>query len=167
MTRAKAFEIVERPPTVEEHLMLWQAAGWGTVDSRMAETSIARSVHAVVAEAEGRTVGMGRIVGDGAMYFYIQDVAVLPEYRGRGIGRAIVERLLAYIRANRYAQGLAFVGLFASPGKEGFYERFGFRDHSPSMTGMFLVMEDAEPAGVAIVTGGGSGKENSEGGGSV
>ncbi|MGF7030728.1 GNAT superfamily N-acetyltransferase [Paenibacillus mucilaginosus] len=162
MEPAKEFEITVRRPTVAEHQMLWQAAGWGTVDSRMAEASLARSVHAVVAEAEGRVVGMGRIVGDGAMYFYIQDVAVLPGYRERGVGRAIVERLLAYIRANRYEQGLAFVGLFASPGKEGFYERFGFRDHSPGMTGMFLVMEDSAPAREDRETGG-SGEENSEG----
>ena len=44
-------------------------------------------------------VGMGRIVGDGAIYFYIQDVAVKPEHQGRGVGRQIMEHLLAYLQA--------------------------------------------------------------------
>ncbi|MCR5501527.1 MAG: GNAT family N-acetyltransferase [Lachnospiraceae bacterium] len=30
-------------------------------------------------------VGMGRLVGDGVMYWYLQEIVVLPEYQGRGI----------------------------------------------------------------------------------
>jgi len=33
---------------------------------------------------------MGRIVGDGVTICYIQDVIVLPEYQGKGIGKAII-----------------------------------------------------------------------------
>ncbi len=82
---------------------------------------------------------MGRIVGDGHMYFYIQDVAVLPEFQGHGIGDAIINQLLQYIRSHCCSS--AFVGLFASHGNDTFYERYGFKNHAPGMTGMFKVME--------------------------
>lgn len=135
----RQFEIIERLPTVLEHQTLWEAVGWGSVNIEMTERSIANSVYGVVAVHDKNIIGMGRIVGDGAMYFYIQDVAVLPDHQGKGIGEQIIEKLLEYIRGH-CSEG-AFVGLFASHGKDKFYERFGFKDHSPGMTGMFMVME--------------------------
>ena len=79
---------------------------------------------------------MGRVVGDGAIFFYLQDIAVLPEHQGAGVGSQIVERLLADIA--RRAPPQAFVGLFASAGRAPFYERYGFQAHS-ALTGMFQV----------------------------
>lgn len=131
--------IIERPPTVLEHKTLWEAVGWGKVNIEMTEQSIANSVYGVVAISDGNVIGMGRIVGDGAMYYYIQDVAVLPEHQNKGIGKKIIDKLLNYINEN--CAGAGFVGLFASHGKDEFYEKFGFKDHSPGMTGMFMVMD--------------------------
>ncbi|QHW31779.1 GNAT family N-acetyltransferase [Paenibacillus rhizovicinus] len=140
-----SYEIIERSPTVSEHQALWDSVSWGNLDTGMSEQSIANSIYAVVVEIEGQAVGMGRIVGDGAMYFYLQDVAVHPDHQGHGLGKRIVERLLAYIRQHKHEKGIAFVGLFASQGKEPFYEQFGFKDHSPGMTGMFTVFEPTAP----------------------
>ncbi|AJY74687.1 GNAT family N-acetyltransferase [Paenibacillus beijingensis] len=136
-----SYEIIERLPTVKEHKTLWEAVGWGPIDTEMSAQSIAHSIYGVVAVSNGEVVGMGRIIGDGAMYFYIQDVAVLPEYQRKGIGGKIVARLLDHIKARRFTNGIAFVGLFASHGKEPFYETFGFKDYSPKMTGMFTVLD--------------------------
>ncbi|RUT30694.1 N-acetyltransferase [Paenibacillus zeisoli] len=135
------YEIIERLPTVAEHQFLWESVGWGDVDTGMTKASIAASVYGVVAVHKGVTVGMGRIVGDGAMYFYIQDVAVLPEHQASGVGSRILEQLLTFIRTSTHPSGAAFIGLFASEGKEKFYEKHGFRDYSPGMTGMFTVMD--------------------------
>ncbi|MEX1030375.1 MAG: GNAT family N-acetyltransferase [Paenibacillaceae bacterium] len=70
------------------------------------------------------------------MKAYRQDVAVVPEHQSRGVGKQIIETLLAYIKKNKYN---AFIGLFASEGKDKFYEHYGFGNHSPEMTGMFTV----------------------------
>ncbi|WP_138756181.1 GNAT family N-acetyltransferase [Paenibacillus sinopodophylli] len=137
----KTYLLIERPPTVVEHHTLWEAVGWGTVDSEMATHSISNSIYAVVVVLDEEVVGMGRIVGDGAMYFYIQDVAVLPEHQNKGIGKMIVDQLLAYIKKKKCKTGIAFVGLFASHGNDTFYETYGFKDHSPEMTGMFTVFD--------------------------
>ncbi|ASS69192.1 GNAT family N-acetyltransferase [Paenibacillus sp. RUD330] len=133
--------LLERQPSVEEFISLWQAVGWGHADSGMIQNSIAQSRYAVVAELDGKAVGMGRIVGDGVMYFYIQDVAVHPDHQGQGIGKMIMDILLGYVRQSKMDSGIAFAGLFAAEGKETFYEKFGLRNHAPGMTGMFTVFE--------------------------
>ena len=69
---------------------------------------------------------MGRLVGDGAMYWYLQEIAVLPEYQGKGIGAKIVHRLIRYVEENGIPGTKMTVGLMAVKGKEPFYEKLGF-----------------------------------------
>ncbi|MBD2870169.1 GNAT family N-acetyltransferase [Paenibacillus arenilitoris] len=132
------YELEERLPTVAEHRALWEAVGWGTANVAMTGPSLARSLHGVVIRCGEDIVGMGRIVGDGAMYYYIQDVAVLPAHQGKGLGLRIMDNLLAYVES--HCEGAGFVGLFASHGNDSFYRRFGFANYAPGMTGMFKVL---------------------------
>ncbi|MUG85422.1 GNAT family N-acetyltransferase [Paenibacillus timonensis] len=97
----------------------------------VADLSLSQSIFSVVVEQKGEVVGMGRIVGDG------QDVAVDPDHQGQGVGRQIMESLVNYLKEN--APEKAFVGLFASQGKEAFYRQYGLNDHE-GMTGMFGVV---------------------------
>jgi GNAT superfamily N-acetyltransferase len=131
------YQLSERAPTLGEYQAICTAVGWAPViNFGVAEQALRNSLYYVIATYAGQAVGMGRIVGDGAIFFYLQDIAVLPEHQGRGVGRLIVEQLMAFIANSAPPQ--AFVGLFASAGKELFYERYGFRVH-PALTGMFLV----------------------------
>lgn len=102
------------------------------------ETSLRNSIHCITVKDNDQIVGMGRIVGDGAIYFYIQDIVVHPDYQKNGIGKEIMTILDEYLKRN--APDKAFVGLFASQGKEPFYEKYNFKDYSPNMTGMFTVI---------------------------
>lgn len=131
------YQLIERPPTVVEHQTLWEAVGWGNVNIEVSAPSLTNSIYAVVIACNNQIIGMGRIVGDGAMYYYIQDVAILPEHQKQGLGKLIIDKLLAYISV--HCVGSAFVGLFASHGNESFYQQFGFENHAPGMTGMFMV----------------------------
>jgi GNAT superfamily N-acetyltransferase len=119
-----AFELVDRPPTAEEYNRLRAAVGWTVADPADAAAALAASLCAVVAVEDGRAVAMGRAVGDGRLVFYIQDLVVEPERQGRGLGAALMERLMASILSR--AAPRAYIGLMAAVGKEGFYERFGF-----------------------------------------
>ncbi|WP_284646260.1 GNAT family N-acetyltransferase [Paenibacillus silviterrae] len=136
------YKIHERIPSVSEHQFLWESVGWGRINTEMSRGSLNNSLYGVVITVNDEPVGMGRIVGDDHMFFYIQDVAVLPSFQGKGVGKEIINYLLAYIKKRRLENGIAFVGLFASEGKDDFYEKFGFKDHSPHMTGMFSVIEN-------------------------
>lgn len=135
----QAFSLIERPPTVSEHQALWNAVGWGDVNITISGPSLANSLYGVVILYEEAVVGMGRIIGDGAMYYYVQDVAILPEHQNKGLGKLIMDKLIHYIET--HCAGDAFVGLFAAHGKEAFYERLGFANHAPDMTGMFQVLK--------------------------
>jgi ribosomal protein S18 acetylase RimI-like enzyme len=129
--------LIARPPTLDEYQQLCHAVGWSAViNFAVASAALAQSVTAVVARTEQQTIGMGRIVGDGAIYFYIQDVAVLPAHQHRGVGQRIMDHLLAYLATAAPAQ--AFIGVFAAQGTESFYQRYGFQTY-PALTGMFQV----------------------------
>lgn len=132
--------IEHRRPTPAEHRHLAERVGWGHAFNWDAlPASLDASLFGVMAFAGDKPVGMGRIVGDGAMYAYIQDVAVDPDYQGQGIGQRIVAALLDHIRAS--ASGPVFVGLFATDAALPLYERHGFT--RGDMTGMFQVITPA------------------------
>lgn len=69
-------------------------------------------------------IGMGRALSDLKSDAYIQDVAVLSKYRGRGIGSRIIQTLIQGLRA----RGVDWIGLIGEPGTGAFYERLGFRE---------------------------------------
>ena len=132
------YRFVNAIPTADQHGSLAVAVGWA--DSFRWEAmpaSLAGSVCGVVAFAEtGEAVAMGRVVGDGAFYFYIQDVAVHPDHRRRGLGTEVMRRLREQI-AER-AGGDCFVGLFSTPEAVALYRAEGFG--MEAMTGMWQVL---------------------------
>ena len=65
-------------------------------------------------------IGFGRAISDGAYQAAIYDCAVLPEFQGKGVGNTIMHNIMARVSHCN-------VILYASPGKEGFYQKFGFR----------------------------------------
>lgn len=132
------YRFVNEVPTVEQHGALAVAVGWA--DSFRWEAmpaSLAGSVCGVMAYAEGgQPVAMGRVVGDGAFYFYVQDVAVHPDHRRQGLGREIMRRLLDQV--GERAGGDCFVGLFSTPEAVELYQGSGFG--TEAMTGMWQVL---------------------------
>ena len=71
----------------------------------------------------GRTqVGMGRALSDMASDAYIQDVAVLKEFRGQGIGQKIILKIIGELKKN----SVDWIGLVAQPGTSAFYKKLGF-----------------------------------------
>ena len=140
------YEVHERAPTLDEYRAICEAVGWTPViNFEAAALSLERSLFAVVVMQGDEVAGMGRIIGDGAIYFYIQDIAVVPDHQDEGVGQLVLQRLMAYLRD--HAPDKAFVGLFATEEAVEFYRRYGFLIHS-AMTGMFQVIlqgEDAPP----------------------
>lgn len=74
--------------------------------------------HALALSANGDGVGCGRITPDG----HIGRVAVLPEWRRKHIGTAILEMLVDYARSQNYAK----VELNAQVQAIELYKKFGF-----------------------------------------
>jgi GNAT superfamily N-acetyltransferase len=59
--------------------------------------SFENSQHVVFAHADGRDVGMARLLSDGVCNAYLIDVWTHSAYRRRGIGAAMVRRLVAEV----------------------------------------------------------------------
>ncbi|MDD3313363.1 GNAT family N-acetyltransferase [Pseudodesulfovibrio sp.] len=74
----------------------------------------------------GLLVGVGRAISDGVRQAAIYDCAVRTAYQGQGIGSLIIESILDRVAG-------CDVTLYAMPGKEGFYERFGFKGMKTAM----------------------------------
>ena len=70
--------------------------------------------------AGGVLGGAGRVLADGLDCAYIADVAVHPDHQGRGLGKAIIRRLVALARDPKK------IILYANPGPEDFYGKLGF-----------------------------------------
>lgn len=81
------------------------------------------SEHALARNALGQVVGTGRLLPDG----HIGRMAVLNEWRGRGVGAAILNALIERARARSFES----VHLSAQVQAQGFYRRFGFAPHGP------------------------------------
>jgi GNAT superfamily N-acetyltransferase len=137
-----SFAIADRKPTVAEFQNLRDAVGWKDLaNCEVATLVLNNCLHGVVAMDGERVIGIGLIVGDGATFFYLKDIVVRPEHQGQGIGTAIVDALLAYIR--RTAMHRAFVALFTPPSLANFYGRFGFLGPDERVNGMCLEVEPA------------------------
>jgi GNAT superfamily N-acetyltransferase len=132
---AVSFEIVERPPTLEEYAALNDAVGWaGYTNLEAIPIALRNSLFCVVAVKRGKVIGTGRLVGDGARFIYVQDVMVLPRHQGQGVGTAIMDSLMRYI--DDHAPRKTYVHLFTSKKTAGFYERYGFKGPEQPFYGM-------------------------------
>ena len=107
-------------------MALLKHADMGTYTPELHRRAFENSYRAVFLFDGDRLIGCGRLLCDGAYQGAIYDVAVDGQYRGCGLGRKIMNELL------RGAEGMNIL-LYASPGKESFYEKFGF---SAAKTGM-------------------------------
>jgi len=134
---AALWRLEGRLPTADEHRQLAESVGWAhAFDWASLPASLAASLCGVVAVAGDDVIGMGRLVGDGVMYFYIQDVVVRPDYQRQGVGQAIVTALVEHIRSMTPAN--AFAGLFATAEAMPLYRQNGFAEGD--LTGMFQVI---------------------------
>ena len=110
-----------------------KTVGMSYVDSDIHKKSFENSYTVVFVFDNENLIGFGRAISDGVRQSAIYDVATLPEYQGKGIGGLIIETIIKNTPTCNFI-------LYASPGKEGFYESLGFRKLKTGM-GLFIDME--------------------------
>jgi aralkylamine N-acetyltransferase len=123
--RELEFEAVNSAP-VEEIVELYKSAGWWqeSPEARSVIPAMIRGSYCfMVARAlDGQIIGMARVISDGHSDAYIQDVAVLENYRRQGVGRELVRRLTQFCVSRK----IGWIGLVAEPGTQSLYEELGF-----------------------------------------
>lgn len=111
-------------PTPEEFVKFRSDCGWGEIEHSTAKAALAASVFDVTCRSDGELVGLARVVGDGVLYYYVQDVIVRSDWRGCAVGQRMMTLLMDRIKENAISG--ATIGLMAAKGKEEFYKHFGF-----------------------------------------
>ncbi len=122
------------------YLNLRKSVAWKPLTEEQAEKAIAGSLLTVVAYDDDMPVGMGRIVGDGAVICYIQDLIVIPEYQGTGVGQAIMESLIDYVKEIRLPDTQIMLDLMCATGREDFYKKYGFIARPTEKLGPGMIM---------------------------
>jgi GNAT superfamily N-acetyltransferase len=69
----------------------------------------------------GEQVGFARVVTDYATFAWVADVFVLPEHRGRGLSKWLMEVILAHPQLQGFRRWV-----LSTRDAQGLYERFGF-----------------------------------------
>ena len=107
-----------------EIINLYRSVGWSAYYDRpeTLKAALESSLLVLGAYAEGRLVGLARVVGDGATVVFLQDILVMPAYQRRGIGRRLIADIL-----RRYGHVRQFHLMTDDvPETVGFYQAVGF-----------------------------------------
>jgi len=122
----KLTESISKDLNSEQINILRSSVGWCNKRSEekwceiLSKSSFVYSVY-----DEDKLVGMGRIVEDGIMCMFY-DVVVHKDYQGKGIGKMIMKKLIAFTEDKKYSS----ISLFADPNNKDFlipfYNKFGF-----------------------------------------
>ena len=130
------YKTVERTPTVREYNAVRLAAGLTVKDELAAQLGLRNTLFGICIVHDEAVVGIGRVIGDGGLFYDIVDVAVVAEHQRRGVGKMIMDRLMSYIEVN--ARPSSLVCLMANKGIAPFYEKYGFKAREADMPGMII-----------------------------
>ena len=106
---------------------LYEIAPLGTKSEAYLKKVMRNSMFKCFAFSGTELVGVGRALADGADCSYLCDIAVHPEFQGKGIGKSIVKKLLEFSKDHKK------IILYANPGREAFYEKLGFKRMATAM----------------------------------
>ncbi|MDO5095721.1 MAG: GNAT family N-acetyltransferase [Peptostreptococcaceae bacterium] len=109
-----------------EIMKLYNSVGWSnyTKNPQMLRETFAHSLKIYGAYSEEELLGIIRAVGDGHSIVFIQDILVEPSFQRRGIGKALLQKMMEEYR-NVYQMHLLTDN---SPKMIAFYQSVGFAD---------------------------------------
>lgn len=119
-------EFRENQLDVDTYLKLRESVHWKILGREQAQKALNNSLYILVAYEGKEAVGMGRIVGDGAVICYVQDLIICPKQQGKGLGSELLERLIAYVDGIRMPETEIMLDLMCAKGRENFYQKHQF-----------------------------------------
>ncbi|MCH3986811.1 MAG: GNAT family N-acetyltransferase [Lachnospiraceae bacterium] len=111
---------------VGTYLSLRESVGWIRLTRAQAQKALAGSLEVFTVFDGERPIGMARLVGDGAVVSYVQDLIIVPEYQGQRIGSLLLDTVTRYVRENMLPGTRMMFDLMCRKGMEEFYLKHGF-----------------------------------------
>lgn len=127
----------DKTPTAEQFFELFETTGWNTKYELSQEelyVALKNSWYSISVYDKDELIGFGRIICDGIVHALILDVIVLPDKQGEGIGKEIMDRLVAKCKEHKIRD----IQLFCAKDKARFYEKLGFERRKEDSPGMQL-----------------------------
>lgn len=122
------YELDDDPARVDRDAVwkfLSTEAYWGRSRSRAdfeRQLTSAWRVVGAYETASGRQAGFARAISDGVAYAYLADVFVVPDARGGGLGKELVETMI------ERGPGAGFRWTLHTADAHGLYRRYGFAE---------------------------------------
>ncbi|MDC8002905.1 GNAT family N-acetyltransferase [Aureisphaera galaxeae] len=132
------YRITTNTLTVAEYQSLRGTTSWEQLPDDQVAEALKNDLFSVSVYLGTDFIGMGRVIGDGTLYFYIQDMIVHPDHQGKYIGKFMMEAIEEFLNDN--AKGYAFIGLMAAKGTSDFYRKLGYRPRPGNAPGMYRIL---------------------------
>ncbi|MCP8969480.1 GNAT family N-acetyltransferase [Ectobacillus ponti] len=117
---------------VGEVLKLYREAGLNRPqEAAKLRMMLDRATVRIAARHEGRLVGFLRAFTDACFDCYVNDLAVHPDYQGKGIGEELLKQLTGLLEEG------TMLFLLTAPEAAGFYEKQQFRTFDNPRTALY------------------------------
>ena len=119
-------QIKENQLDVQTYLSLRKKVNWKELSKEQAKKALDNSLLTICAFQDEKPIGMARVVGDGAVICYVQDLIIIPEAQGQGVGSMLLEYIKTYVESLTEPGTQMMLDLMCAKGRESFYEKHGF-----------------------------------------
>lgn len=127
--------------SAEEFCRLRESVGFQKLTQEQAQIVLSNTSFLVNAVCDGKSIGVVRVLTDMITDAYITDVIVSPDFQGRGLGRMLLDQVVSRLKGLSVNNVKLACSLYANPGKETFYEKFGFQKLPNDKYGYGMLLE--------------------------
>lgn len=130
--------VIKKEIDTSDFVKIRDDLGWNEIPRNLVEKAIAGSMVNISVFDSEKCIGVGRIVGDGALKGMLTDIMVLREYQNKGVGKLIVTSLIKELN-DKVKEGDCFQ-LEASPtaNNRNFYIKCGLKYKPENQDGVYM-----------------------------
>ena len=130
--------LVKKEIEVKDFVRIREELKWNSIPANLVEKAINGSMINISVFDNNTCIGIGRIVGDGALKGMLTDIMVSPNYQKKGVGKLVVTSLIKELE-NMVKDGDCFQ-LEASPtaSNREFYIKCGLKYKPENQDGVYL-----------------------------